>query len=154
MTLTRVLKDLVGVFPQRKTEPQIDPANRSKQLAVTRTDLALQRSGLAAERTLMAWIRTSLAMISFGFTLGKLGDALEAPTVNLIFGRATDIVGVAYYLVIMGTLALALAAAQYRIEVAGLVGQGLKPRPSLAFFVAILMSLLGIFVFTDLVTRL
>lgn len=92
-------------------------------------------------------------MISFGFTLGKLGDALDSSKVNLMFGRATDIVGVAYYLVIMGTLALVLAAVQYRLEVAGLVGQGLKARPSLAFFVALLLSVLGIFVFADLVTR-
>jgi len=135
-------------------DADIDPTDRSTRLAATRTDLALQRSGLAADRTLMAWIRTSLAMISFGFTLGKLGDALDVPTVNLMFGRATDIVGVAYYLVIIGTLALVLAAAQYKIEVAALVAQGLKSRSSLAFFIAILLSLFGIFVFTDLVTRL
>ncbi|WP_410961755.1 DUF202 domain-containing protein, partial [Salmonella sp. SAL4457] len=67
---------------------------------------------MAAERTLMAWVRTSLAMISFGFTLGKLGDALDSAEVNLLFGRATDIIGVAYYLVIIGTLALVLAAIQ------------------------------------------
>jgi len=154
VTLTQVLKDMVGVFPRETTAPDIHQADHSTRLAMTRTDLALQRSSLAAERTLMAWIRTSLAMISFGFTLGKLGDALASPRVNLLFGRATDIVGVAYYLVIIGTLALVLAAAQYRIEVAGLVGRGLKPRSSLAFFIAILLSLLGIFVFTDLVARL
>ena len=71
-----------------------------------------------------------------------------------MFGRTTDIVGVAYYLVILGTLALILAAVQYRIEVARLRPQGLKRRPSLAFVIAVLLSLLGMFVFTDLVTQL
>jgi len=52
------------------------------------------------------------------------------------------------------SVALILAAVQYRVEVAGLVRLGFTRRPSLAFFVAIPLSLLGIFVFTDLVTRL
>jgi uncharacterized membrane protein YidH (DUF202 family) len=60
----------------------------------------------------MAWIRTSLAMISFGFTIGKLGDALASAKVNLMFGRTTDIAGVASYLVVIGTLALILALVQ------------------------------------------
>ena len=108
---------------------------------------------MAAERTLMAWIRTSLAMISFGFTLGKLADALSSARVNLFPGRTTEIIGVAYYLVILGTLALVLATIQNRVEVAGLFLQGLARRPSLAFVIAILLSLLGLFVFTDLVTQ-
>ena len=62
--------------------------------------------------------------------------------------------GVAYYLVVLGTVALVLAAVQNRAEVAALSRQGLPRRPSLAFVIAILMSLLGLFVFTDLVTQL
>ncbi len=120
---------------------------------MTRTDLALERSVMAAERTLMAWIRTCLALISFGFTLGKLGDALRSVEVSLPLGRTTDIVGVAYYLVILGTLALVLAAVQNRIEVTELVRMGLKRRPSLAFVMAVLLSLFGMFVLTDLVTQ-
>ena len=60
----------------------------------------------------------------------------------------------AYYLVTLGTLALVLAAVQYRVDVAGLSRLGLKRRPSLAFATAVLLSLLGMFVFTDLVTQL
>ena len=108
---------------------------------------------MAAERTLMAWIRTALAMISFGFTIGRLGEALASPEVDLIFGRTTDVAGVAFYLVVLGTLALILASVQYRVDVAALRGQALKRRPSPAFVIAILLSLFGIFVFTDLVTR-
>ena len=122
--------------------------------AMTNTDLARERTAMAAERTLMACIRTALAMISFGFTLGRLSDALGSPEVNLMFGRTTDIAGVAYYLVSLGTIALILAAVQYRIEVAGLVPRGARARPSVAFVIAVLLSLLGIFAFTDLVTRL
>ncbi len=109
---------------------------------------------MAAERTLMAWIRTSLAMISFGFTIGKLGDALTSAKVNLMFGGTTDIAGVASYLVVVGTLALILAIVQYRADVADLDRDRSGHLPSVAFLVAILLSLLGVFVFTDLVTRL
>ena len=145
---------MVGIGSSRSTQRDIDPDDRSTRLAVTRTDLALERNVMAAERTLMAWIRTSLAMISFGFTIGKLGDALDSAKVDLIFGRTTDIVGVAYYLVILGTLSLIVAGVQYRVEAAAFVRQGLRGRFSLAFFIAVLLSLLGIFVFTDLVLRL
>ena len=131
-----------------------EPIDHSTHLALTRTDLALDRSAMAVERTLMAWIRTALAMISFGFTLGKLGDALSSAKVNLAFGRETDISGVAYFLVTLGTLSLIFAIVQNRIESASLVQQGLTRAPKLAFLVAILLSMLGIFVFMDLVTRI
>ena len=119
--------------------------------AETGNDLAARRTAMAAERTLMAWIRTSMAMISFGFTIGKLGDALSSADVRL-FGHDTDIVGVAYFLVVVGTLALILAAIQYRHDMRLVRGHasGLQ---NVTFIVAILLSGLGLFVFADLVTR-
>jgi putative membrane protein len=127
--------------------PALDDLNPASD-----TNLATQRTAMAAERTLMAWIRTALAMISFGFTIGKLGDALSSAKVNL-FGRTTDIVGLAYFLVVVGTVALVLAVIQNRIEMAQLFPPGVKRKPSVAFAVAVLLSLLGVFVFADLVTR-
>ena len=115
---------------------------------------ALDRTAMAAERTLMAWIRTALAMISFGFTIGELGDALRSATVSLFRGPTRDVSSVAYYLVILGTCSLLLATVQYRIEMATLRRRGLRRAPWLAFVVAVLLSLLGIFAFTDLVKRL
>jgi putative membrane protein len=119
--------------------------------AMSNTHLAARRTAMAAERTLMAWIRTSMAMISFGFTIGRLGDALSSAKVNL-FGRMTDVTGVAYFLVIIGTLALIMAVLEYRIDIR-LVSQQAR-RPSMTIIIAILLSLLGVVVFADLVTRM
>ena len=129
-------------------------ATDADRLAVRRTELARERSVMAADRTLMAWIRTALAMISFGFTIGKLGDALDSPAVTVLFGRTPDVAGVAYYLVILGTLSLILASFQYGVEIAGVSSRSGTRWPSLALSIAVLLSMLGIFVFTDLVTRL
>ena len=143
------------------SDPRAETLDRGTQLAVdrtrlagTRTDLALTRNVLAAERTLMAWIRTGLAMISFGFTIGRLGDALASARVEVIFGHDAGILAVAYYLVTLGTLALILAAVQYKVDIAALTRLGSTRRPSLAFAMAVLLSLLGMFVFTDLVTQM
>jgi putative membrane protein len=141
LTLIRILKDLVGIDTGRTPQPDVD----------TGTNLALERTAMAAERTLMAWIRTALSMISFGFTIGKLGEALASAKVTLAFGRETDTKRVGYFLVVLGTSSLIMALVQNRIEVAGLERQGLKRRPILAFLVGVLLSLLGILAFTDLV---
>jgi putative membrane protein len=146
--------NVAGFSARNTVQPDINPAHRSRRLADTGTELALERTLMASERTLMAWVRTSLALISFGFTLGKLGDVLTSAKVALWRDRTTDIMGVAYYLVVLGTVALVLAAIQNRVEVSALSRQGLARRPSLAFVMAILLSLLGLFVFTDLVTQL
>ena len=151
--LTQGLDDVAGPSARSAVQPNID-ADRSRRPADSGNDLALERTLMAAERTLMAWVRTSLALISFGFTLGKLGDVLRSAKVTLWGDRTTDIMGVAYYLVVIGTVALVLATIQNRVEVSALTREGLARRPSLAFVIAILMSLLGLFVFTDLVTQL
>jgi uncharacterized membrane protein YidH (DUF202 family) len=92
-------------------------------------------------------------MISFGFTIGKLGEALASAKVTLLFGRESDTKRVGYFLVVLGTSSLIMALIQNRVELAGLERQGLKRRPILAFIVGVLLSLLGILAFTDLVSQ-
>ena len=127
----------------------------STQLAYERTDLALERTALAAERTLQAWIRTALSMISFGFTIGKLGQAFEeiqlkGPLIN----RTVGVESIAYFLVVLGTLALAGATFQHWVTVRQLRARGLPHTVSLAVIVANLLVVVGGGAFIALVLKL
>ncbi len=101
-------------------------ATESTHLAQERTDLALTRSYLAAERTLMGWIRTALSMIGFGFTIGKLGEALQRPELKgLLHMHMYSVRGLADLLVILGTVSLVAACWQHWRRVRALHALGL-----------------------------
>ena len=123
------------------------------QLARQRNELAVQRNYMACERTLMAWIRTTLAMISFGFTIAKLGQMLHDVEVRRLLG-GVHVVGVRQlgdFLVVLGVAALLLAAVQYQIQVRELHATGARHRFSVAFTVALLLIVVGAFALTSLV---
>jgi putative membrane protein len=120
------------------------------------TLLAIERSYLAADRTLMAWIRTALSMISFGFTLGKLGQTVSQ--IELKGGlrgvRMVSVESVAYFLVIVGTAALFAALVQYLVSIAEYAELGLRHRVSISFLVGAVLVAVGAFAFTALVMQL
>ena len=154
MKIIETLGEILGIGPREKNKNAGGQEMNANQLATERTDLALERNYMAAERTLMAWIRTALSMISFGFTIGKLGEALGSVSVQLAFGRTAGIEGVAYMLVVLGIVSLLAGVVQNRIEVVALFRAGLRRQLSVAFVVAILLILLGMFAFTALVIKL
>lgn len=125
-------------------------------LAHQRTDLAAERNYLASERTLMAWIRTSLSMISFGFTIGKLGQVLQDVEFKGLLGnvRTVGVKELAYLLVILGTVALLGAAWQHWRRVRELRLMGLARQFSIALVVALLLAAVGGVALTSLVTSL
>lgn len=142
---------------QRRQAPAPDaaPSDRSTDLAHRRTDLAVTRSYLAANRTLLAWIRTAMSMISFGFTIGKLGQAAQDIVItSRIFNREWGIDGIAYSLVALGTLSLTAATAQHWVDVHRLRALGLRRQPSLALIVAVVLILVGAFALGALVLQL
>lgn len=121
--------------------------------ADTNTFLALQRTSLAVENTLLGWIRTALSMISFGFTIGKVGEALSEVK-GLFRLRTFSVKGLADFLVILGTLTLLVAAFQHWNRTRELRVMGLPRKPSLSFVVALLLAVLGGFALTALVLAL
>ena len=126
------------------------PTDLGTQLAGKRTDMALDRTFFAAERTLMAWIRTALSMISFGFTLVKVLEALQQsrgqPLTGLM-GRSVSPHGLGLALIAIGTFSLVVAVLQHRAVLKRLRMRGLEPQWSLALLVAGLIALLGLFAF-------
>ena len=137
----------------KEAKPGVDIGT---QLAHERTDLAVERTFLASENTLMGWIRTALSMIGFGFTIGKLGNILQQVQVKGILGNThtLSIRSLAYFLVILGTSALLIAAIQHWRRVQTLNEMGLRPKFSIAFVVALLLAAVGGFALTSLVLSL
>ena len=130
------------------------PRTTADDTVDTSTKLAMDRTYWAAERTLMGWIRTALSMISFGFTIGKFGQALENIDVQGFRGmREIGVSSIAYFLVTLGTAALLAAAVQYSRNVYELRVHGQRVRPSIAFVVALVLSVMGIVAFGSLVSK-
>jgi putative membrane protein len=121
----------------------------------TSTKLAMDRTYWAAERTLMGWIRTALSMISFGFTIGKVGQTLQNVDVKGLRGmREIGVNSIAYLLVTLGTVSLFAAAVQYSRRVYELQVHGQRVRPSIGFVVALVLGVMGIVAFSSLVSGL
>jgi len=145
-----------GIAPRETPVPGTGATDVGTRLAHERTDLALLRNYMAVERTLMAWIRTSLSMISFGFTIGKLGQVMTDVEVRGFLGRVRDlsVESIAYFLVILGTLSLLGAVVQHWLEVRNLRAMGFRRRFSIAFVVALLLSVVGGFALSSLILKL
>jgi putative membrane protein len=150
------LVSALGMGQSRTEKPKAETDDVSTRLAHQRTDLAMERNYLAAERTLMGWIRTSLSMISFGFTIGKLGQVLHEVNVKGFIGRTRtlSIENIAYFLVILGTVALLGAALQHWQRMRELRAMGLRRQFSITFIVALLLAVVGGFALSALILAL
>ena len=94
-------------------------------------------------------------MISFGFTLGKLGQVIQNVEIKgALMSRTLSIQSLAYFLVILGTFALAWATVQYALDVRELRIAGLRHRRSIASIVALVLTAVGGLAFTALVLQL
>jgi putative membrane protein len=129
--------------------------DHATQLSAQRTALSIHRTYLGAERTLMAWMRTSLSMISFGFTMVKIMEALEAERGMTYgwFGRSWSPTTLGVLLITIGTGALVVAVLQHRGTLKELRQQGLAPGWSLALTVSSLVAVLGVFAFGSLILK-
>jgi putative membrane protein len=101
----------------------------------------------------MAWIRTSLSMISFGFTIVKFFEYLEAERKLALgwFGRSWGPATFGLSMITIGTLALVAAVLQHWQARRALREQGLAPGWSLTLTVATVVAILGVYAFGTLV---
>jgi len=124
----------------------------SNELAEIRTDLAATRTLMGADRTLMAWVRTSLSMDSFGFTIYKVLQGFQEAGKSLPQGYTPQSIGL--FLTGLGTVAMVMGTVEYwgtLREVHQLQDFRLA-RPAL--IMAVLMSVLGVFLFVSIITEL
>jgi len=104
--------------------------------------LAIDRTRLAAERSLMAWVRTALSMITFGFTIYKVLQAIQAQsTVPALQPYAPRNAGLT--LIGIGTFALIAASIQHWKYVRKLSTVQPHSPWDLALIIACLLALLG-----------
>ncbi len=111
-------------------------------------ELAKERNRAAAERTLMAWIRTSLSLISFGFGIDRVVEALDqglGPQVD--HAHLARNLGLSF--IAIGTLALLAASFSHREDLRRIQRGDFTyiSRLSLSFVVAIALILAGLFAF-------
>ena len=117
----------------------------TNELAEERTDLAARRTLMAADRSLMAWIRTALSMISFGFTIYKLLEEFQNSGAVLPHGDSPRNLGL--FLTGLGTLAMVMGTVEYWWTLKALREHETFRLWRASFGIALVMSLLGIFMF-------
>jgi putative membrane protein len=114
--------------------------------------LAVARTVLAADRTLLAWVRTSVSLITFGFTIYKVLDALQKAGVVKLF-RAQTPRNIGIFLILVGTVSLGLSMFQYKQGVKRMGGKkNVYVNPSMVAAGAIL--LLGLMLLVMVVTNI
>lgn len=104
----------------------------------------------AAERTLLAWLRTGLTIIALGFVVSRFGLFLQLlgmqsqPHSAQTHASMSAALGIGF--VIVGTLAIAVAAFQHHRFVATLPMRDLPPRYSrtVALVLSLLVSAFGV----------
>jgi putative membrane protein len=111
--------------------------------------LAVERTVMGADRTLLAWVRTSTSMISFGFTIFKILEALQKAEPGKFIKEQTPR-NIGIFMLLVGIFPLALAMYQYRQTIKRLGGKGtVYINPAMVTGTAIL--LLGFALLTTIV---
>jgi putative membrane protein len=133
----------------RAEESSIKPDAASK--------LALDRTRLSYGRTMLAWVRTAIALITFGFSIQQFFRIARMGTPESRGLITPHEFGMA--MIIIGLLALLLAALQHRSDLAALraqypVTEGYtKIQHSGAVLLAALIAILGLLALLTAIVR-
>jgi putative membrane protein len=126
------------------------PPSDAPSLA-TADDLAAARTLLAAERTLMAWIRTALSLLSFGFTIYKVLQSLQAAGQVPIEGATPRNVGL--FMAGMGTVAILMGTLDHWHSLKMLRQRHRFRLGRPPMIMAVLMSVTGLVLFFGILAR-
>lgn len=108
-------------------------------------ELARERNREAADRTLLAWIRTSLAMLSLGFGIERLGEAVMAFDGRITHFATYKTRAAGAALILLGVAATLAGLWEHRQVVADLAKPGFRysDRAPIARYLAIVVVLVG-----------
>ncbi len=144
------------------TDQSASPAERFTLRVTTDSHFAWLRTRLSLERTLMACVRTATALIGFGFTIVQFFAHFKSieGVMPALLPNAPRYLGLA--LIITGILVLGISVHQYRSltlylwseNFAALAGTDRKPYRSASLGVAVLLMIIGTFVFCSVLFRL
>lgn len=118
-----------------------------------RVNLSVLNTVMASDRTLMAWLRTALSMITFGFTLYKVLEAIPEGTKELPQGITPRNAGL--LLIAVGLVAVTLGIWQYwqtRRQLEQL--QRFKPMQSPTWIMALITLFGGTALFVIILVRM
>ena len=139
--LTDVLTVKVMVESLRIPMHQKLPVNLTNELAKA-------RNRAAAERTLMAWIRTSLALISFGFGIDQVIEAINRSAPSTASpGQLTRSVGLMFIAVGIYAIVMAIFEHQQELEQIQRDDYVYRSRRSHGVMVATSLVAIGLFAF-------
>ena len=128
---------------------ELPPESRSNQRTNLTNELAKERNRAAAERTLMAWIRTCLSLISFGFAIDKILQALQQTKLGspAKFDVGVHLVGLCF--IALGVFAMFWATIEHQIILKQIRRDDYvySPPRSLAMTTAIFLQFIGLFAF-------
>ena len=116
-------------------------------------NLSLMNTLMAADRTLMAWIRTAFTMLTFGFTLYKILQAMQQTGTALPQENTPRNAGVT--LIVLALIALIVGAIGYWRTVRQLETFYEKKLPhSPSLLMALFTALVGLFLLFVVLTRM
>ena len=127
------------------------PTDSQKASAEVPVNLPVMNTLLAADRTLMSWTRTSLSLLSFGFTIFKILQALQEEGK---FVRSDVPRDAGLFLTAMGTLAMVMGTLEYWQTLRVLDQQRIFSRPRSPLIMAIIMSISGVLLFVSILWKL
>ena len=114
-------------------------------------NLPVMNTLMAADRTLMSWTRTSLSLLSFGFTIFKILQALQDEG-KLVRSDVPRDAGL--FLTAMGTFAMVMGTLEYWQTLRVLDQQRIFSRPRSPLIMAIIMSISGVLLFVSILWKL
>jgi uncharacterized membrane protein YidH (DUF202 family) len=149
--------------PARVPESPVPP-DPSTDMSMRRTGMSFQRTRLSADRTLMSVLRTSLSLISFGFTIAKVFEKLQASgaigggesaarnfgITMVAIGIGMLVLGVIYHVQFM----LGLRRIRADMVAQGLVHGESRFPPSLTLITALVLLVFGVLAIVSMVFQI